>query len=204
MVLSAGMDGGNVKEHGAMHKILQQKTFGGDCKFKTYTGRCHGFVNRGDMDHPAVAKDVDDALGRAEEFLQRHLFTVFVTIFVCEESVWRAWILLWHFLAGIFFAVAVSETRAFAVVLSRGQLPPRAVVVLLVLLAAVSSFVCPRAFAVKACFVEVLPAPAPARLNMLVEGLRPELPSLPLYMVECISDENSVEPFVLVWEKPVP
>ena len=111
----------------------------------------------------------------------------------CEESVWRAWILLWHFLAGIFFAVAVSETRAFAVVLSRGQLPPRAVVVLLVLLAAVSSFVCPRAFAVKACFVEVLPAPAPARLNMMV-----------VYMVECISDENSVEPFVLVWEKPVP
>ena len=75
MVLSAGMDGGNVKEHGAIHKILQQKTFGSDCEFKTYTGRCHGCVNRGDMNHPAVAKDVDGALGRAEEFLQRHLFT---------------------------------------------------------------------------------------------------------------------------------
>jgi len=71
LMLPAGNDDASVKEGGADQKLLSQKPF--ECVFKDFPDMSHGFVSRGDISDPKVARDVRAAVDLAVSFFKKHL-----------------------------------------------------------------------------------------------------------------------------------
>lgn len=73
LYIVAGNDDASVKESGLDHKILSQKPFGSQCVFKEFPEMAHGWVSRGDISNPKVARDVRAAMDLASSFFKKHL-----------------------------------------------------------------------------------------------------------------------------------
>eukprot|EP00456_Euglypha_rotunda_P043043 TRINITY_DN3362_c0_g1_i12.p1 TRINITY_DN3362_c0_g1~~TRINITY_DN3362_c0_g1_i12.p1 ORF type:complete len:333 (-),score=40.40 TRINITY_DN3362_c0_g1_i12:22-1020(-) len=73
LVCPAGNDDPSVKEGGLDHKILSGKPFGSQCVWKEFPEMAHGFVTRGDVSDPKVARDVRAAMDLASSFFKKHL-----------------------------------------------------------------------------------------------------------------------------------
>lgn len=72
-LLQAGNDPADTKAGGAIARVFAGKPFGAACVFKEYPDMAHGWVPRGDLANPAVARDVALALADIKAFLHTHL-----------------------------------------------------------------------------------------------------------------------------------
>lgn len=54
-----------------MENLLKEKPFGNLCEYKKYNS-LHGWVNRGDLTDEEVKSEVEDAINRCLEFLNKH------------------------------------------------------------------------------------------------------------------------------------
>jgi len=72
MLLSGENDAENVKEGGALVKILEEK-FPGKNFVKTFNDQRHGWVNRGDVSNAETARDVKVAMELVVEFFNKNL-----------------------------------------------------------------------------------------------------------------------------------
>ncbi|KAK4535340.1 hypothetical protein CDCA_CDCA04G1365 [Cyanidium caldarium] len=68
---SAGEDA-SLKEEGDAIKRLRAKPFGASCGVRTFPEMQHGWVNRGDLNDPKVARDSQQALELGIDFAKRH------------------------------------------------------------------------------------------------------------------------------------
>jgi len=73
LLAPAGNDGPSLKEGGLEHQILSKKPFGKDCIFREFPDMAHGWVNRGDLSDPKVARDVRAAIDLSVSFFRKHL-----------------------------------------------------------------------------------------------------------------------------------
>jgi len=72
LILPGGNDPEEVKEGGIVEKVLKEK-FGDKARVKTFTDMKHGWVPRGDLSDPNVARDVKEAMELAIEFFKANL-----------------------------------------------------------------------------------------------------------------------------------
>jgi hypothetical protein len=68
LVLTAGSDATNLKENGDLIKILKSKEFGSAVKTVDFPEMAHGWVSRGDITDPVVARDLKIAIDMTLEF----------------------------------------------------------------------------------------------------------------------------------------
>ncbi len=68
MVLTAGSDATNLKEKGELIRILKSKEFGSAVKTVDFPEMAHGWVSRGDITDPVVARDLKIAIDMTLEF----------------------------------------------------------------------------------------------------------------------------------------
>jgi len=73
MFLPAGNDKAEVKKGGEAEKLLSKKEFGDQCKYVEFPAMKHGWVTRGDISQPEVARDVKRAVSLFNEFFHTHL-----------------------------------------------------------------------------------------------------------------------------------
>ncbi len=73
LVCSASNDHEQVKEGSVVEKILKAKPFGDKCKVKDFPDMVHGWVPRGDLTKPEVARDVKEAMTLAVQFFNETL-----------------------------------------------------------------------------------------------------------------------------------
>lgn len=71
ILFPAENDPAEIKEDGALIKLLQSKT-GGKSETHTFTTEVHGFMNRGDLNNPATKKAHDEVLRLTGEFLKKN------------------------------------------------------------------------------------------------------------------------------------
>lgn len=72
LLYPAGADSDFYKTGGTVNEILKQK-FGDGFVFKEFPEMNHGWVTRGDLSKPAVARDVKLAMEGGVEFFKKHL-----------------------------------------------------------------------------------------------------------------------------------
>ena len=72
LVLPAGNDPKVIKEGNVVDKTLKEK-FGEKALVKTFKDMKHGWVNKGDLKKPKVAKDVKEAMDLAIDHLQKNV-----------------------------------------------------------------------------------------------------------------------------------
>ena len=74
MLLQAGNDPDNTKPGGAVHQALgKHPGFGAKCVVEDFPEMKHGWLPRGDLSQPAVARDVAAAMKKVLAFLDQHL-----------------------------------------------------------------------------------------------------------------------------------
>jgi len=76
MLLAAREDKPDIKEGGIAERVLSAKPFGSDCVFRTFGEMKHGWVNRGNLEHEAVARDTAEALRLTKDFFRKHLLKI--------------------------------------------------------------------------------------------------------------------------------
>jgi len=72
MLLAAGPDQQDVKEGGKEFEALQATSFADECVFRTFDAMKHGWVNRGSLEDVEVARDYNQAMELACNFLTKH------------------------------------------------------------------------------------------------------------------------------------
>jgi len=72
-LLPAGNDPESIKEGGVVEKILKGKPFGDKVKIKTYAEMTHGWMPRGDISKPEVARDYKEGMTLAIEYFKQTL-----------------------------------------------------------------------------------------------------------------------------------
>jgi len=73
LFIPAGNDPENVKPGGEVQQILDKKPFGNQCQYYVLEHVVHGFVPRGDLSKPEVAKGVKFVMETSITFLQKIL-----------------------------------------------------------------------------------------------------------------------------------
>jgi len=73
LFVPAGNDPESCKEGGLAQKIFNEKSIGKECQFKEFPEMQHGWVPRGDLTDPKVARDVRAALDLGSKFFAKHL-----------------------------------------------------------------------------------------------------------------------------------
>lgn len=71
LIMPAGDDPDSTKMGGANHRILCER--GVECEVVEFPDMKHGFLSRGDIGEPVVARDVQLAMEHAVKFLNKHL-----------------------------------------------------------------------------------------------------------------------------------
>jgi len=71
LLLPAGNDPDNLKPGGEIQKIFDTKPWGNLCLYHCFTEMNHGFVVRGDISVPAIARDVKLAMDISIDFLNK-------------------------------------------------------------------------------------------------------------------------------------
>jgi len=73
MFLPAGNDPAGVKQNGEAEQILSKKSFGKECRYVEFPQMKHGWVVRGDLSQPDIARDTKLAIDQMTAFLSKHL-----------------------------------------------------------------------------------------------------------------------------------
>ena len=73
MVLQAENDLANTKPKGELEALLKEKNFGSECVFYEFEEQVHGWCVRGDLDIPAVKRDVGLAMEMIVSFANKHV-----------------------------------------------------------------------------------------------------------------------------------
>lgn len=71
LLLPAGDDPESTKAGGANERVLKQQGF--ECKVQEFPDMKHGFISRGDINDPLIARDVQQAMSSAVSFLNEYL-----------------------------------------------------------------------------------------------------------------------------------
>lgn len=72
-LMPGGNDPEEVREGGVVERILRSKPFGDKVKVKTFTEMKHGWVPRGDISDPKIARDVKEAMQLAVDYFKEML-----------------------------------------------------------------------------------------------------------------------------------
>jgi len=73
LFMPCGNDPANLKPGGEVNQILNKKPFGNQCEYYSIEDMVHGFVPRGDVSKPEVARAVKSAMETTINFLKKHL-----------------------------------------------------------------------------------------------------------------------------------